>query len=329
VNIPSGPMSRISVIIPYYQTQKGVLKRALASVAAQTVVREIDLIIVDDGSPIPASEEVDGQALPINSCRILRQHNGGVGAARNCGLRAVASSTKFIAFLDSDDEWTNSHLERALRAFSAGADVYFSKTRIVADDDVDPDARWPTRKCLLGPVSGVDDLYFTTTDIALYALRCGLPVQSLVFRRSIAPSLLFPSDVRLAGEDLRFTFALVSATRRVAFSDRVEVLLGPGVNIYRSTVTHGAPRAIARLADELLSRLVIHSELKHDPEHEKLNKSLLNLTVGEFALQLLHATRQRRIRPVVVGISRLLRWPSVWPRFISAVARHIKAKIYA
>ena len=46
----------IAVIIPYFQREAGILRRALASVFAQTNAPSWEIIVVDDGSPVPAGQ---------------------------------------------------------------------------------------------------------------------------------------------------------------------------------------------------------------------------------------------------------------------------------
>ena len=94
----------ISVVIPSFNRAE-VLPRALHSVLRQT--RSPDqVIVVDDGSTDGTSDLV---AREFPTVTVLLQENRGVSSARNLG---VASSTcKWIAFLDSDDEWLPEKLQ--------------------------------------------------------------------------------------------------------------------------------------------------------------------------------------------------------------------------
>lgn len=98
-------MNLVSVIIPAYKPQH--LMEALNSVFAQTV-SDYELIVVNDGSPFGIRELL----LPlVKAGRInyIEQHNLGVAAARNRGLREATG--EFIAFLDDDDFWPSNKLE--------------------------------------------------------------------------------------------------------------------------------------------------------------------------------------------------------------------------
>src|SRR5262245_8297229 len=125
-------VNTVSVIIPFFQRDPGILERALKSVRSQRIPDgwRVQVIVVDDGSPVPASGEVIALTLPEPiQLQVIRQDNGGVGMARNRGLQEAAASASLIAFLDSDDSWPDEHLARAIRATEQGYDFYFADNR--------------------------------------------------------------------------------------------------------------------------------------------------------------------------------------------------------
>ena len=85
----------VSVIIPFFHQEK-FLAEAVASVKQQQYA-SIELIVVDDGSPVPAASILK-KDLGI---RMFRNENRGVSAARNFGL--ARSMGEYIIFLDADD----------------------------------------------------------------------------------------------------------------------------------------------------------------------------------------------------------------------------------
>ncbi|WP_346621253.1 glycosyltransferase [Blastococcus montanus] len=108
----------VSVVIPTYN-RGTVLRRTLQGVLAQTV-RDLEVLVVDDGSTDGTPELLAGCADP--RVRYLRQpRNAGVGAARNRGLREARG--EFIAFLDDDDEWLPTKLARQLECFAGRPDT--------------------------------------------------------------------------------------------------------------------------------------------------------------------------------------------------------------
>jgi glycosyltransferase involved in cell wall biosynthesis len=94
----------VSVIIPAYNRVHYV-SAAVESVLAQTF-SDFEIIAVDDGSSDGTHEVLKSFGGRI---RLIRQENRGVSSARNTGVRAARG--KWIAFLDSDDQWHPEKLE--------------------------------------------------------------------------------------------------------------------------------------------------------------------------------------------------------------------------
>lgn len=98
-----------SVIVPAFNRAE-TISRAVASCLAQTFA-DFELIVVDDGSEDDTEARV--RASPDPRVRYLRQQNAGAAAARNRGADHAAG--RYLAFLDSDDEF----LPGKLAAFHA------------------------------------------------------------------------------------------------------------------------------------------------------------------------------------------------------------------
>lgn len=99
----------ISCVITTYN-RKSTIKRAIDSVLNQTY-KNIELIIVDDASTDGTLEYVsDLYGEDDRIIYILNKYNEGVSEARNIGIRA--SSGRWVAIQDSDDEWRPEKLEK-------------------------------------------------------------------------------------------------------------------------------------------------------------------------------------------------------------------------
>jgi glycosyltransferase involved in cell wall biosynthesis len=97
----------VSVIIPTYK-RASLIARSINSVLRQTY-RDIEVIVVDDGSPDNTGEVV--AAIRDERVRYMRhERNKGLPATRNTGIRAA--SGEYVAFLDDDDEWLPEKLEQ-------------------------------------------------------------------------------------------------------------------------------------------------------------------------------------------------------------------------
>lgn len=92
-------MSMISVVVPVYKAEQ-YISRCVDSVLAQSF-RNIELILIDDGSPDRCPEICDKYAQQDNRVRVIHQKNNGVAAARNTGLEKAQG--EYITFVDSDD----------------------------------------------------------------------------------------------------------------------------------------------------------------------------------------------------------------------------------
>jgi glycosyltransferase involved in cell wall biosynthesis len=115
----------VSIIIPYYK-QEAFLAETVKSAKQQTYPN-VEIIVVDDGSPVPASSVLpDGTDVLV-----LRTDNRGCPAARNFGF--AQSSGEYLVFLDSDDRLTPGALEAHLKALTThpGAALSFGALRMI------------------------------------------------------------------------------------------------------------------------------------------------------------------------------------------------------
>lgn len=95
----------ISVIVPIYKVEK-YLNQCVQSLINQTY-KQLEIILVDDGSPDKCGEICDKWAIKDNRIKVLHKENGGLSDARNVGL-SIATG-EFIAFVDSDD-WVEAEM---------------------------------------------------------------------------------------------------------------------------------------------------------------------------------------------------------------------------
>lgn len=89
----------VSVIIPIYKVDV-FLKKCVDSVLNQTY-NNIEVILVDDGSPDTCPEICDEYAKQDSRVRVIHKCNGGQSSARNAGINIAKGD--YITFVDSDD----------------------------------------------------------------------------------------------------------------------------------------------------------------------------------------------------------------------------------
>lgn len=111
---------KVSIIIPVYNSEKTIY-RCLSSVLQQTM-REIQVIVIDDGSTDDSLHICKGIAQRDCRVEVHTQDNKGVSAARNCGLKYACG--KYIGFVDSDD-WIDAGMfsEMFICAENENADI--------------------------------------------------------------------------------------------------------------------------------------------------------------------------------------------------------------
>lgn len=107
-----------SVIIPTFNRQQ-TIRRAIDSVFAQSIT-DIEVIVVDDGSRDETSV-IMADCTDARMKYICHTTNLGQNAALNTGVKAADG--EFVAFLDSDDEWHPTFLERVFQQFSQNQDL--------------------------------------------------------------------------------------------------------------------------------------------------------------------------------------------------------------
>jgi glycosyltransferase involved in cell wall biosynthesis len=124
-----GPVE-FSAIIPTYN-RAHLVGRAIASALAQTIA-PAEIIVVDDGS----TDATEAACTRFGDrVRYVKQPNGGAARARNTGIQQARHA--WIAFLDSDDVWAPTHLERmqaAINGTLGAAGFYFADMQMTASD---------------------------------------------------------------------------------------------------------------------------------------------------------------------------------------------------
>lgn len=132
----------VSVILTLFNS-KHFYKRAVDSVLNQTF-KNYELIIVDDGSEDDIELELFPELKKNENFKYIRHSNKKHPLSLNTGI--VNSTGNYITFIDSDDEYKNSHLEERVNYFLQNgndADLIYSSATIVGDekDFYVPDAK--------------------------------------------------------------------------------------------------------------------------------------------------------------------------------------------
>jgi glycosyltransferase involved in cell wall biosynthesis len=121
------PRPTVSVVIPVYNAER-FLAEAIAGALKQTRP-PAEIVVVDDGSTDRSADV----AVSFPGVRVIRQANTGPAAARNAGVAAARGDC--VAFLDADDVWLPTKLERQAAALACdpAPDVVFGHMVEFAD----------------------------------------------------------------------------------------------------------------------------------------------------------------------------------------------------
>ena len=202
-------MFDVSVIVPVYKVE-AYLTRCIESILAQTN-KNIQIILVDDGSPDQSSELCDCFAEQHNNIEVIHKMNGGLASARNAGMKIA--SGRYIYFVDSDD-WIDENAVSELMSLGDLYDVDFVRYRAMY-------ANWPNHKdgevCEFGIESNMEEGLYNRRRIekeivpnmfATQELKFGpiLSAWASLFKRSflIDNDLCFYEDVKYS-EDANFS----------------------------------------------------------------------------------------------------------------------------
>jgi glycosyltransferase involved in cell wall biosynthesis len=111
----------LSVVIPYFNMGR-YIKAALASVFASTW-KNIEVIVVNDGSTEDHAVEKLNELKLLPGVRIIHRPNYGLAETRNHGAKVAKG--EFLAFLDADDQVESTYYEKAIRVLTEKNNVFF------------------------------------------------------------------------------------------------------------------------------------------------------------------------------------------------------------
>lgn len=288
----------VTVVVPYFQRQSGVLRRALSSVAKQVdCPLPVRVLVVDDASPIPPEPEVADIEWPHGvHVEILKRPNGGPGAARNTGLDAAGPETRYLAFLDSDDEWTEDHLARAVAALDVGFDFYFANLYQLDQSVGAFERAGRIRPSEHPPLDcGHEDIHAYVGDLFDQTLRgnvIGTP--AVVYRLPSFPEQRFHTQFKSAGEDYLFWMEIATHGARVAFSAKVEVICGRGVNVFAGS-GWGTEQHLRRVHEEMRFKKMVCSNFELNSVQEAHVRANIRQLREAFVRDLAHRLARRHL----------------------------------
>lgn len=189
----------VSVIMPCHNAARFIAE-AVSCVLEQSYAH-VELIVVDDGST-DGSPEILAKLVREHPdrMRLFPQLQAGPYPARNHGLRHARG--EFIAFLDADDFWDLTCLEKLHDALHAKqADIAYCGWQNVGDG--------------VASVPHVPQAYETDDPVYCFLRACPWPIHAALIRREVADRLGGFSERRFASMDYDFWLRALALTRKI------------------------------------------------------------------------------------------------------------------
>ena len=270
----------LSLIIPVYRAEK-YINRCMESILMQGG-DDMEIILVNDGSPDCSGELCDKWALKDNRIRVIHKENGGAGSARNVALD-IAKGT-YVTFIDSDDAIAENTFLPITRYLTEHQDVdileYPAHLYIG-----NPKERKLTFNETILDISGQEAKQSLWLDNQLYAhcYSC-----NKVFRRSLFDGIRYSENVHL-GEDIRLISQLLKKANTYATIDT-----GMYLYYFNGESISGS----LKYADELLSSHIYAVEQLGIDIYSKASRHLY-LTMLNFQIDAYRFAKPSPIEPVL------------------------------
>lgn len=220
--LPKNSKSKVSVIIPIYNIELYV-RECVESVLAQSY-RELEIILVDDGSTDSCPQLCDAFLTRDDRIRVIHRQNGGLSAARNSGIKAATG--EYLVFLDGDDYLSPIAIEQLLTV------ILKENTAIgVTSFSIDPQTLSDSVSEETFSLSASDAIKEIFSERRFFTSAWGK-----IYKRELFTEIHFPEG--LIYEDFAVMYRLFDLAKKVAFCDAK-------IYFYRYTttsITHSAFR---------------------------------------------------------------------------------------
>ena len=199
----------ISVIVPVYRVEE-YLDKCVQSIADQTY-RNLEIILVDDGSPDSCPQKCDEWAEKDSRIVVIHKENQGAGMARNAGLDIARG--EYVSFVDSDDYLSSDAIEVMHKKMEADhSDLVFAQfVKVSQEGKINPSSYTWFRDLVMNR-----DEVFRLLESRKYPLPVSL--YGKLYRRHIFDNLRLVS-LRVS-EDLYIFPHVLDQCTRISFMER-------------------------------------------------------------------------------------------------------------
>lgn len=215
-------MVKVSIVVPCYKAEK-YIRELIESLQKQTL-EDIEIILVNDGSPDRTGEICDEYVAKDSRFRIIHKINGGVSAARNDGLRIATG--EYVIFADSDDYLPENAIELLYtKAVQTNADIVIGDVNQVFHNR-EKMGRFYAQEFTVNDKIQIQELIKTV----FYKTYCPWPYQGIpafgyggpcnkLVRRKMLNDNGIEFDVRVKGiyDDIIYSAYILIAAKTVAY----------------------------------------------------------------------------------------------------------------
>lgn len=293
---------RFSIIIPIYKVEV-YLRECVDSVLNQSF-QNIEVILVDDGSPDNCPLICDEYAEKDSRVKVIHQKNAGLSCARNAGLKEAAG--EYVLFLDSDDYYDNENflmrLDDKIGESSCQA-VFFQWKRYFDQKNVIVNVCKPYTIDVLGEMSNDDKLLLLAEKDLLMASAC-----SKAIRREylVNNDLYFKAGI--FSEDVEWFFRFARNLQSIE-------LLNESCYCYRQR-EGSITRLIKKknIEDVFYSIKTYAMDLKNSDLSKQKKKALLNYLAYQYfiVLGLAYSHLNKADRKEILNLCKEYKWLTAW-----------------
>ena len=245
----------ISVIVPVYKAEK-YLDACVSSIRSQSYTN-LEIILVNDGSPDGCGDMCDAFALRDDRVRVIHKSNGGVASALNAGL-GIANG-EFVAFVGSDDTVdADMYMHLHTRIEETGADIcvcgykriydgYSRIVRVPYERKVEPPEVW--------------ELFISNTRIylELFVTPCNKLIRSDILSiNGNEPDILFPEGLKNTEDGWFVADCIKAAKNGVVFDASAPYNYFQNLNpqsLSKSSVYENLNNLLLRIKDIIVQEL--------------------------------------------------------------------------
>lgn len=265
-------MDKVSIVVPVYNVED-CLSYCVDSLRQQTY-KNIEIILVDDGSTDSSGEICDQHAQEDERVRVLHIENGGISNARNTGVKEA--STDWIIFVDSDDYYDRRTVEYLVGLRDKyGVELVATPVIEVRDYESKDFSGSLTEKS-----SEKLDRYTALKEM-FYGNRVGTHSGGKLYKKTIL--LRFPYPKGMLYEDLAIAYEHIASCKQIAVGD---------INLYKYYRRPGSivnSKYSVKLMDFYKAMEWNRSYIERDYPNDKEMKRALNVRYVFNGLHVVHA----------------------------------------